>query len=260
MPSAGKAAPCARILACCACRRSPGVEAETAHFLWHALENAVSNAAGTLQRPAPSVRDGQSRGKSRPHGIHSFLQPSPGPRERPTCFTACSHAVQLDASRAPLLTSDLFMAHEKEDTLLFCHVSFGPWLFYGGHLVASPRFEQLQAMTSLASAMRIFANSGNLPVLVHCIHGKDRTGLVIALLLLLLGVEEDMVGSGTLCIRNALGFFAASCRLFSCTKVPRSHGAMVSATLGEILHGKGRMRDARVCCPTDGASRACTWL
>lgn len=34
---------------------------------------------------------------------------------------------------------------------------------------------------------------GKLPLLVHCTAGKDRTGLAVALLLLLLGVDEDTV-------------------------------------------------------------------
>lgn len=40
---------------------------------------------------------------------------------------------------------------------------------------------------------KIMSHAGNLPLVVHCTHGKDRTGLIVALLLLLLGVEEDAV-------------------------------------------------------------------
>jgi len=42
-------------------------------------------------------------------------------------------------------------------------------------------------------AAAVAAMSGEAPVLVHCRAGKDRTGLVIALLLLLAGVERDDV-------------------------------------------------------------------
>lgn len=46
---------------------------------------------------------------------------------------------------------------------------------------------------NLARALRLFCDASNLPVLVHCIHGKDRTGLVVMLLLLLCGVDKQLV-------------------------------------------------------------------
>ncbi len=51
----------------------------------------------------------------------------------------------------------------------------------------------LQSMRPIARALRVFAHAENLPIIIHCIHGKDRTGLIIALLLLLLGVDEPTV-------------------------------------------------------------------
>ncbi|MFV0532126.1 MAG: tyrosine-protein phosphatase [Cumulibacter sp.] len=46
----------------------------------------------------------------------------------------------------------------------------------------------------LTNAVRLIATSGDAPVLVHCTAGKDRTGLVVALTLLALGVpREDVV-------------------------------------------------------------------
>ena len=48
-------------------------------------------------------------------------------------------------------------------------------------------------MRPIARALRVFAHAENLPIIIHCIHGKDRTGLIIALLLLLLGVDEPTV-------------------------------------------------------------------
>lgn len=41
--------------------------------------------------------------------------------------------------------------------------------------------------------LKIMSHTENLPLVVHCTHGKDRTGLIVALLLLLLGVEEEAV-------------------------------------------------------------------
>lgn len=45
----------------------------------------------------------------------------------------------------------------------------------------------------LADAVRLIADSGTAPVLVHCTAGKDRTGMVIALALLAAGVDRNLV-------------------------------------------------------------------
>ncbi|MBC7871568.1 MAG: tyrosine-protein phosphatase [Chitinophagaceae bacterium] len=41
--------------------------------------------------------------------------------------------------------------------------------------------------------LRYLSNPENLPALIHCTAGKDRTGIAIALLLILLGVPEEVV-------------------------------------------------------------------
>lgn len=46
--------------------------------------------------------------------------------------------------------------------------------------------------TELATAIRVVATEPN-PVLVHCTAGKDRTGLVVALILSAIGVDDDTV-------------------------------------------------------------------
>ena len=43
--------------------------------------------------------------------------------------------------------------------------------------------------------MKSLAAPGALPALVHCTAGKDRTGLVIALLLRLVGVDADTIAA-----------------------------------------------------------------
>ncbi|KUJ15565.1 tyrosine/serine protein phosphatase-like protein [Mollisia scopiformis] len=45
----------------------------------------------------------------------------------------------------------------------------------------------------IAEALRAFSRSGNLPMLAHCTQGKDRTGLIIALILFLLRVPSDAI-------------------------------------------------------------------
>jgi protein-tyrosine phosphatase len=46
---------------------------------------------------------------------------------------------------------------------------------------------------SIAAAVSVVADSGSLPVLVHCTAGKDRTGLVVALALEAAGVDRTAV-------------------------------------------------------------------
>ncbi|KAJ1659531.1 hypothetical protein IWQ61_001407 [Dispira simplex] len=45
----------------------------------------------------------------------------------------------------------------------------------------------------IARVLRVFRRRENYPILVHCTHGKDRTGIIIALLLSLVGVDQRLV-------------------------------------------------------------------
>jgi hypothetical protein len=49
------------------------------------------------------------------------------------------------------------------------------------------------AAAAAAGVMRIFAKEKSLPALVHCAHGKDRTGVVIMLLLLVCDVPHEAI-------------------------------------------------------------------
>ena len=42
----------------------------------------------------------------------------------------------------------------------------------------------------LAAALRVFTHPGNFPLLVNCVQGKDRTGLIAMLVLMLCGVPH----------------------------------------------------------------------
>jgi protein-tyrosine phosphatase len=46
---------------------------------------------------------------------------------------------------------------------------------------------------AFAGAIRTLARPGALPALIHCTAGKDRTGLVVAMVLDVLGVEEKVI-------------------------------------------------------------------
>lgn len=50
-----------------------------------------------------------------------------------------------------------------------------------------------KARLPLARAVRLFADKDSAPVLVHCIHGKDRTGVVTMLLLLVCDVDPGAI-------------------------------------------------------------------
>jgi protein-tyrosine phosphatase len=50
-----------------------------------------------------------------------------------------------------------------------------------------------QHAPALGRAFKRLADADNLPALVHCTAGKDRTGVVVALLLAVLGVPEDTI-------------------------------------------------------------------
>ncbi|MFB9234219.1 tyrosine-protein phosphatase [Plantactinospora siamensis] len=48
---------------------------------------------------------------------------------------------------------------------------------------------------SIATALGVLADAGNAPVVVHCVAGKDRTGMICALTLALLGVADTDIAA-----------------------------------------------------------------
>jgi protein-tyrosine phosphatase len=46
---------------------------------------------------------------------------------------------------------------------------------------------------AIAAAVEVIADAGNAPVVVHCVAGKDRTGVVSAVTLALLGVPDEVI-------------------------------------------------------------------
>ena len=62
------------------------------------------------------------------------------------------------------------------------------WVFISHQVVVV-----VQGKKEIAKALRVFVDHNNYPVLVHCIHGKDRTGLIVMLIMLLCSVEPEVM-------------------------------------------------------------------
>ena len=45
----------------------------------------------------------------------------------------------------------------------------------------------------IADVLHLLVQEDSLPLLVHCAYGKDRTGIIVALVLSVLEVEEDKI-------------------------------------------------------------------
>jgi protein-tyrosine phosphatase len=62
-------------------------------------------------------------------------------------------------------------------------------------LRAEYRYQIDQCGDSIGAAVRALCAPGALPALVHCAAGVDRTGIVIALVLAVLGVPDELIGA-----------------------------------------------------------------
>ena len=82
------------------------------------------------------------------------------------------------------------------DWLFGCHyfVRFFYWAVINRQSMATQYVEILEhTKGAIADILSVISDSENLPVLIHCAHGKDRTGLVIAVILSCLGVDDDII-------------------------------------------------------------------
>ena len=61
----------------------------------------------------------------------------------------------------------------------------------------------------IGKALQVIADPANAPVVVHCVAGKDRTGVVCALTLALLGVDDDVVADDYALSTEASARFSA---------------------------------------------------
>ena len=74
----------------------------------------------------------------------------------------------------------------------------------------------------LGATLRVITSSENLPLVFHCIGGKDRTGMTAILLLTILGVAEDLVRADYLRSNDALGTDTAAQETFLSRAMRRS--------------------------------------
>ncbi|HEY1618498.1 MAG TPA: tyrosine-protein phosphatase [Streptosporangiaceae bacterium] len=72
------------------------------------------------------------------------------------------------------------------------------------------RFVISERGSYVGAAVRHLCAPGALPALVHCSAGKDRTGLIIALVLAAIGVPDDVLAADYALSADALGRYAAA--------------------------------------------------
>lgn len=73
------------------------------------------------------------------------------------------------------------------------------------------KVHDLQSQKEIAKALRVFTQEENLPVLVHCMHGKDRTGLIIMLVMLLCDNGAQVIFLLLLCRQSVCVLTHAMC-------------------------------------------------
>ncbi len=78
--------------------------------------------------------------------------------------------------------------------------------------VLASQYEEIteRAAPRIGQALKALAAPGALPAVVHCTAGKDRTGIVMALLLSLLGVDDEVVVADYALSGEAMGRLRAA--------------------------------------------------
>jgi hypothetical protein len=51
----------------------------------------------------------------------------------------------------------------------------------------------LQAQTIFFSVLKLLTNPDHIPAIINCSHGKDRTGIIVALILSLIGKSKEFI-------------------------------------------------------------------
>ncbi|KAF2857484.1 hypothetical protein K470DRAFT_260778 [Piedraia hortae CBS 480.64] len=124
------------------------------------------------------------------------------PNQPPTPLTAITHRINLNGpAYTRRLLSHLPFPQKAKLAFLYVTGSPKPAISILGSQVMTPRGLGGLAIDTLLSSTKeirhlfsLFSEERNWPVLVHCSQGKDRTGLVVLLLLRLVGVGVGDVG------------------------------------------------------------------
>eukprot|EP00656_Telonema_subtile_P009261 TRINITY_DN14349_c0_g1_i1.p1 TRINITY_DN14349_c0_g1~~TRINITY_DN14349_c0_g1_i1.p1 ORF type:complete len:338 (-),score=97.14 TRINITY_DN14349_c0_g1_i1:267-1280(-) len=100
-----------------------------------------------------------------------------------------THPTGLAIFRAIPTSDALSNIAPWNDTELAMQMSIRDHLGFGGLYCIILQHSGPQIL----EALRVFCDEASYPILVHCIHGKDRTGLLVALVSLIAGVPEEHV-------------------------------------------------------------------
>ena len=102
---------------------------------------------------------------------------------------------------------------------------------------------------TLAEVISLLADSRHLPAVFHCTAGKDRTGMVAALVLSLVGVADDVIvedytlTDDRMVLRDGgdpgVGGVIPDCRRRSPTRVARAEAASMETFLQALADGYG---------------------
>jgi protein tyrosine/serine phosphatase len=100
------------------------------------------------------------------------------------------------------------------DWLIGSHlfVKFFNWMLFEQQTVSQQYIDVLEnTKPVVADLLRLMCQEDSLPALVHCAHGKDRTGIVVAVVMGLLGVDDDIIikdyaesENGLACIKDRI--------------------------------------------------------
>lgn len=82
------------------------------------------------------------------------------------------------------------------DWLFGCHlfVRLFNWMIVNRQSLSQQYVDMMECTKpAIADILRLIIDGDNTPVLIHCAHGKDRTGVIIAIILGCLGIDDETI-------------------------------------------------------------------